>query len=230
MNILAVETSTRHYSLAVFSNGKIAAKRNLELKKLLSDSMIPAIDSTLKKAGITLAGLDGFAVGLGPGSFTSLRVGLSTVKALCFALNKPVVGIGSLDVLAMNAFKKEAADICVICDAKRNLVYAALYTQNGNGVKLQTKYLLCSIDEILKKIKKPTLFVGDGIKLFKEQVTSHMKGIAGGAQFLDEKDWYPRAEKLALLAVKRFEQKKFDNADTLIPLYLYPDDCQIDKK
>ncbi len=229
MNLLAIETSTRHYSVAVFSKGKIIAQKNLELKQLLSDSMIPSIDSVLKKARLPLPKLNGFAVGLGPGSFTSLRVGLATVKAMSFALKKPVVGIVSLDVLAMNALPQNGEDICVVCDAKRSMVYGALYGQNKGSLKLKTKYLLCPVDELLKKIKKPTLFVGDGIKLFKEQITGHMKSASLNAQFLDEKDWYPRAANLAVLAAKRFEAKKFDNANKLIPLYLYPDDCQVGK-
>src|SRR3989338_3422719 len=133
MNILAFDTSSKHFSLAVAKDGKTLHSRSIFLKKVLSGSIMPAILGILKKAGLTLAKLDGFAVGLGPGSFTSLRVGLSTVKGLAYALKKPVVGIPSLDVLALNV--KEDGQICVVCDAKRNMVYACLYQKKGKELK-----------------------------------------------------------------------------------------------
>ena len=226
MKILAVETSTKNFSLAIFCDGKILACRNIRLKKVLSSSIIPSIDRILKEAKIPLARLDGYAVGLGPGSFTSLRVGLGTVKALSFVAHKPVVGISSLDALAMNV-KNPHQQIGTICDARRNLLYSCIYEIKNGELKRKTKYLLCGIDDFLKQIKEDTLFIGDGIKLFKEEI---IKSGKTQFSFAEEKYWYPRADKLALLAERRFREKKFDDLETLIPLYLYPDDCQVGQK
>ena len=226
MNILALETSTKHFSLAVSSGGKVIAAREIELKTVLSDAIIPAIEHILKKSKLTLEKIDGFAVGLGPGSFTSLRVGLSTVKALAFVTKKPVVGISSLDVLAAGVQEKGEEQICTIIDARRNLLYACLFQKKGDALKKKTPYLLCSIDELLKKIDCPTIFVGDGIV-----TTNSLDGKKEQqVSFVDKKLWYPQAADLARLSEKKFQEKKFDNPETLIPLYLYPDDCQVGKK
>ena len=224
MNILALDTSSKHFSLAVAKDGKTLHSRSIFLKKVLSGSIMPAILGILKKAGLTLAKLDGFAVGLGPGSFTSLRVGLSTVKGLAYALKKPVVGIPSLDVLALNV--KEDGQICVVCDAKRNMVYACLYQKKGNELKRKSKYLLADIKDVLKQITGEVIFVGDGVPLFRETIE---KAAGIKARFADEKQMYPQAKHLATLALKRFEAKDYDVAETLVPLYLYPEDCQVQK-
>ncbi len=222
MNILALDTSSKHFSLAVAKDGKTLCYRSVVLKKVLSDSIMPAIQGILKKAGLTLAQIDGFAVGLGPGSFTSLRVGLATVKGLAFATAKPVVGIPSLDVLAMNV--KGDGQVCAVCDAKRNLVYACLYQKKRNALKRKSKYLLTDIENVLKRIKGEVTFVGDGVPLFKEAIE---KAIGIKAHFAGEKQMYPQAKHLASLAIERFKIKKYDDAETLVPLYLYPEDCQV---
>ena len=222
MNILAIDTSSKHFSLAVAKDGKVLRSRSVLLKKVLSDSIMPAIQGILKKAGLTFAKVDGFAVGLGPGSFTSLRVGLSTVKGLAFALKKPAVGISSLDVLALNV----AGDgqVSVVCDAKRNMAYACLYQKKGDALKRKSKYLLTDIQNVLKQIKGEATFVGDGVPLFRETIE---KAAGIEARFADEKQMYPQAKHLAALALKRFESKEYDAAESLVPLYLYPEDCQV---
>ena len=225
MNILALDTSSKHFSLAVAKDGKTLCYRSILLKKVLSDSIMPAIQGILKKSGLTLAKLDGFAVGLGPGSFTSLRVGLSTVKGLAFALKKPVVGVSSLDVLALNV--KEDGQVCVVCDAKRNMAYACLYQKKGGALKRKSKYLLTDIENVLKQIKGEATFVGDGVPLFREAIE---KATGIKAHFAGEKQMYPQAKHLVALAMKRFEAKEYDKAESLVPLYLYPKDCQVRNK
>lgn len=185
---------------------------------------MPAINTILRKAGMPFSKIDGFAVGLGPGSFTSLRVGLSTVKGLAFALKKPVVGISSMDVLAMNIARD--GQICAVCDAKRNMAYACLYQQKGDVLKRKSRYLLTDIKDVLKRIKGDVTFVGDGVPLFRATI-ENAAGIK--PRFADEKQMYPQARHLTALAMKRFEAKEYDAAETLVPLYLYPEDCQVQR-
>ena len=228
MEILSLETSTKTFSLAVSDHQKILTSRHFKLTQVLSSSIIPAIDGILKKSGLALKDLDGFAIGLGPGSFTSLRVGLSTVKGLAFVTGKPIVGISSLDVLAMNAPSMVGAPICVVCDARRNLVYSCLYQRSKNGLERTSEYFLTEIDEILNKIKGTVFFVGDGIGLYKEKILA--RGPESFSTLLaKEKDWYPHARYLAELATPRFLKKEFDAIDKIVPLYLYPEDCQIQR-
>jgi len=223
MKILSLETSTKSFSVALSDKGKVRVARTVKLKGVLSSSIIPTIEGVLKKAKVSLSSVDGFAIGLGPGSFTSLRVGLSTVKGFAFALKKPVVGISSLDVLAMNVPEDGKAQICTLCDARRNLLYWSLFEKKKGCLVKKEKYHLTDVDTLIKKVKRNTVFVGDGVALYKDKIKAHNKG----AVFADEKLWYPNAKNLASLALQRFKAKKTDNIDKLVPMYLYPEDCQV---
>ena len=223
MNLLAIDTSTKNLSLAVTENGKVVKFRNVKLTRPLSSSIMPSIKKILNSAGITLSKLDGFAVGLGPGSFTGLRVGLSTIKGLAFATNKPVVGISSLDVLAMN-IKGDHMQICTLCDAKRNLAYACLYEKKGSTLKKKSDYVLERIDAILKKVKGEVIFIGDGVKLFRDEIQK-MKNI--NPIFINGKYPLPQAQCLASLALEKFQKGKKNDIAQLVPLYLYPAHCQV---
>jgi tRNA threonylcarbamoyladenosine biosynthesis protein TsaB len=221
MKILSVDTSTKNFSLSIAQDEKIIASLDVILKDVLSDSIIPNIRTLLKKAKATIESIDGYAIGLGPGSFTSLRVGLSTVKGLAFSLHKPIVGVSSLDIIA--AAVKEEKDIAVVCDARRDLIYAALYKKKGSNISLANDYLLTDIDSFLKKVKKDTIFTGDGIKLYKDKI----RGLGKKITFAPETFWYPQAKYLSPLALKHFKEKKVSNMDSLVPLYLYPENCQV---
>ncbi len=228
MRILALETSTKTFSLAVSENSKILAYRNIKLTRVLSSSIIPAINAILKKTNLELENLDGFAIGLGPGSFTSLRVGLSTVKALSLAANKPVVGISSLDILAMNTPEKIEGPVCVVSDAKRSLLYACFYTKKGNSFHRQSDYLLIGIEELLSKTPRDAFFIGDGVGLYKKELLKKI-GNSPEKNLAEEKLWSPQANRLVALAYPRFLKKDFQSAENLTPIYLYAEDCQIQK-
>lgn len=122
MKILSIDTSTRIFSIAVLDDEKVLSSCDIKLEKALSNSIIPVIDKGFKKAECSLVDIKGFAVGLGPGSFTSRRVGLSTIKAFGMATGKPVAGVSSLDVIAEGVKSLGPDQICVACDAKRNMV------------------------------------------------------------------------------------------------------------
>ena len=221
MHFLSLETSTKIFSLAVSKDEEVLRFRNLKSAQVLEDSIIDAIDKILDSAGVAFQKIDGFAVALGPGSFTSLRVGLSTVKAFAMATQKPVVGISSLDVIAEGVAHIACDEICVITDARRGNVYSAIYRQG----KRQGEHALTTLDDVLDRVHGKTLFVGDAINLYKTAIEA-----AGCVSiFADEKFWYPQAKNLAKLAYQRFEAKKHDEASTLVPIYLYPQDCQVQK-
>ena len=235
MKILALETSTKRFGLAISDGKKVLTQRNIVLKKVLSSSIIPAIDQMLKRLKITLKDIDGFAIGLGPGSFTSLRVGLATVKAFALTLEKPVVGISSLDVLANNVKDKPVDQVCVIVDARRNMVYASIYEKKGDCLDRSSEYMLTALDNVLDQVKGNTLFIGDGLSLYRENIVKAYREAAKKHKtsckplFTEEKFWYPRAGELAKIANERFEAKDPDSIEKLVPLYLYPEDCQVSR-
>ncbi len=227
MNILAVDTSTKNYSLAVGDAKKVLARRHVRLAELLSDSMMPGIERVLFLSKLEFDDLDGFAVGLGPGSFTSLRVGISTVKALAWALSKPVVGVPSLDAIAAGANPKRGEQVCVICDARRNLVYAKFYQEKGTSLDTSGECVLLSPETLLKGNRLNTHFIGDGIKIFQNAIKDLAKQGGWKASFAAEGRWFPEAATILSLAAPKWEAKEFIAPQQLVPLYLYPEDCQV---
>jgi len=230
MKILSIETSAKQFSLAVCDGDKVIKSRTKVLDQVLSDSIVPAIDRILKDAKLSLAKIDALVVGLGPGSFTSLRVGLSTVKGLAFATGKPVIGIPSLDAVALNV-GPQAAQICVISDAKRNMVYSAIYENKKGNLKRRSEYLLTPLPDLLDRIENNTIFVGDAVKLFQPNIelyfaTANKKV---NIEFAPETQAHPSAQNLNILAQGDLKKKKFANINKLVPLYLYPEDCQVQK-
>ncbi len=220
MYFLSFETSTKIFSLALSRDEKVLRHRNLETASVLEDAILPAMDKVLDAAGIKFSQIDGFAIALGPGSFTSLRVGLSTVKAFAMSTGKPIVGIPSLDIIARGVEAGDCDEICVINDARRGKVYACLYDA---GAVRKSDYLLTSLDDVLKKVHGKTLFVGDALGLYRKEIKSK-------CLFADEKWWYPQAKVMAAMSYERFRKQQYDDAAKLLPLYLYPQDCQVTTK
>jgi universal bacterial protein YeaZ len=171
MYYLSLETSTKIFSLSVSRDEKVLRFRNITTAKLLENSIITAIDKLLDSAKVKFDQLDAFVIGLGPGSFTSLRVGLSTVKAFVMATEKPVVGICSLDVIAAAITDGAYDQICVLNDARRGNVYAAIYAQG----QCQTGHLLTTVTQVLDMVKGRTFFVGDALALYRKDIEAAYK-------------------------------------------------------
>jgi tRNA threonylcarbamoyladenosine biosynthesis protein TsaB len=228
MKILAVETSTKHLSIAVAEDDTVLVSRSVPPKRDLSLSITFDIERVLQKAGIFLHEIDAYVVGLGPGSFTSLRVGLSMLKAFIMVNDRLVVGVPSLDVIAMNVKSRRTVQVCVISDARRNLMYSCVYEKTGSALKRQTEHLLKPVAEVLPLLSGEVVFVGDGIPLclqtIREEAARHGKFTP---VFEDEKHWLPNARELAYLGWQRLARKDVDRIETITPLYLYPEDCQV---
>lgn len=225
MKLLAFDTSSRYLSLAVSSEGKVLRTRNVILKNKLSDGITQEIEKILKSAQLTLDSIDGFVVGLGPGGFTSLRVGISTLKALAMTQQKPVVGVCSLDAVAFG-IKEKYKYLCVLNDARRGLVYSRQYYNINGAFVGQEVCVLKSAQDVLKSLPKETYIVSDAIEIFQEDI----------AQFTTKKNFrilnkntYPQARNLISLSKERFLNKKYDDPALITPLYLYTDDCQVRK-
>ena len=190
-----------------------------------TELLLPTIKKALARAKLSLKEIDYLAVGLGPGSFTGLRIGLATTKGFAAALEKPVVGLPTLDILARNALPADNKIVCPLIDAKRNLLFTALYKADTKKLKRISIYHLISIDELLNKIDRRTsvVFLGDGLRVYQEK----LKRKLGNSIFLKEDVWYPEAQKLIELAGELIDKGKTSDAKRLKPIYLYPKECQI---
>ncbi|MBZ0166910.1 MAG: tRNA (adenosine(37)-N6)-threonylcarbamoyltransferase complex dimerization subunit type 1 TsaB [Candidatus Omnitrophica bacterium] len=225
MNILAMDTSTSTLSLALVKKDRMVSYRNLAVNRRMADVMMPRIVKYLDTNGLSLKKIDAYIVGLGPGSFTSLRVGVSTIKGLCFGLDVPVIGIPSLDALAM-AVGETDKELCVITDARRGLLYSARYRWTGNGPERAGDYQLLPWKEVRQAVTKPALFAGDAVALHQEEI---VKSFGKEAALTATKYQYPQARFLMPLGLRRLLGGETDEAAALEPLYLYAEDCQVRK-
>jgi tRNA threonylcarbamoyladenosine biosynthesis protein TsaB len=221
MQILAIDTSSKIFCLALLKEGRIY-ECNLEIGRKLSTLLSVIIKRSLDAAKIRLKDLDYLACGIGPGSFTGIRTGVAAVKGIGFALNKPIVGISSLDILAQN-FDRDEGIVFPIIDARRGLVYCSAYEAKKGSLKRIMPYLLISRDELFKRAKAGSIFLGDAVALYKDEIMHRLKG----AIVLDKDYWFPRGSHIITLALKKIGEKKITNAFDIQPLYLYPKECQI---
>ncbi|MEW6008991.1 MAG: tRNA (adenosine(37)-N6)-threonylcarbamoyltransferase complex dimerization subunit type 1 TsaB [Candidatus Omnitrophota bacterium] len=214
MNILAIESSSKILSVAVRKT-KDACFEFESSDQFKCEHIVELIKQALKQAKITLSELDYIAVGLGPGSFTGLRIGIASAKALSLALGIKIIGVGSLDIIAAGVSRKEP-DICVIVDAKRSNLYVLT-----NKLKVS----ILNYRQLLSKIRSKTLFVGDGILFFKDIISQEKPKFAF---FAPENLWYPQASVLANIVAELIEKKRVSKKNKkIIPIYLYPKDCQV---
>jgi len=225
LKILGIDTSSKFLSVAVSENDDIIKEENLLLGRQHSSLLVPKIKELLKGVGLSISDIDVFVVGLGPGSFTGLRIGVSTVKGFGLTLSKPCIGVASIDAMALNVDGREGQIVPVI-DAKRGNVYSAIYMRKNNRIVKRSKHLLLKIDDLMKKVKEPAIFLGDGVSLYKENI----ERLSERSIFLEEKHWYPRASNLIRLAFPEARKNKKRDLSRLNPIYLYPRDCQVKKK
>jgi tRNA threonylcarbamoyladenosine biosynthesis protein TsaB len=227
MRILGIDTSTKFLSIGVLDNSSIY-EYNLELDRRHSSLLAPSIQRVLDALGWKASCVDYFACGLGPGSFTGVRIGLSAIKGLGFALKKPLIGIPTLDILARNVKltdNRSYAFVVPVLDAKRGLVYCSVYRNKEGSLERVAPYTLATLDELYKKIKPNSILLGDALSLYKEQILKNTKRTA----LLDKDYWYPCGRHIVILAQERIRENKIDNLFKIKPIYLYPKECQIKK-
>lgn len=222
MKILAIDTTTKFMCLGL-QNAERFCEYRVEADRKLSALLAPSIKRVLDAEGLRLSDIDYFCVGLGPGSFTGIRLGLAAIKALSFIHDKPVVGVSTLDILAKNAGATKKL-IIPILDARRNLIYCSAYKIVKSALRRRSPYLLLSLKEFLERFShQDALFLGDGLALYRKQLSAGMQN----ASFLDKDYWYPNAHNLMSLGLQRIRERKLSNALKIKPIYLYPKECQI---
>jgi len=228
MKILGIDTTTKVLSIGAYDGVKIY-EYNMDLGIKQATLLAPIIKRILDALKWKIGDVDYFACGLGPGSFTGIRVGLATIKGFAWALNLPIAGVETLDLLASNA-KEETGIVIPIVDAKRNMVYACIYEISVSGLKKKSPYLLVTMDDLIKKIKfakykAKLIFLGDAIPLYKEKIIREL----GEVSILDKDCWYPKGHNIIEQALIKIKNKKISNTFNIEPIYLYPKDCQIRK-
>ncbi len=228
MKILAFDSSSEVLSIALFDSEKKIADFEAPLFTRHSAMLAPSLDIILKSHGLRLKDIDCLVVGLGPGSFTGLRVGVTTAKVFAYALGKKLVGIPSFEAIACLGGDHWEGTLAVLLDAKKDKLYAALYESKKRKIKMIKKPFLTDIKSVLATSKKPALFLGSGALLHRERIAAALKG---RHRINEEKQkLFPKAEALVKLALPLIERKKFSDPWRLEPLYLHPRDCNAIRK
>src|SRR5947207_8686334 len=161
MRVLAVETSTLSGGAALLDDERVVGEYTLDVRITHSERLMAAIDRLLSDAGWTPRDLEGLAVTVGPGSFTGLRVGLSTVKGLALALAIPVAAVPTLDAMAA-MLPYAALPVCPVLDARKREVYASLYRWEGGAMRREWEYQALAPEALAARLGEPVIVPGAG--------------------------------------------------------------------
>lgn len=201
MKILAFDTSSTSGSIALVSDGSLVAEWTVGDVGVHARWLLGSVAALLESVGTEIADIDRFALTTGPGSFTGLRIGMSTVKGLAWSLGRPVTGVSTLAALAMNLEYSSLA-VCPILDARKKEVYSAVYrfAPGGGGPEALLEDTVCPPAELFGRIAGldpgPVVFLGHGLRVYGEAVRDNLPS----ALFAPEPLWHARAVNIARLA------------------------------
>jgi tRNA threonylcarbamoyladenosine biosynthesis protein TsaB len=178
MRILAIDTSTSSASAALLQNNEIVAEVFIDLGTNHSATLLPAVENICNMSGVHVGDMDLFVCTLGPGSFTGVRIGVSTVKGFALAAEKPVVGVSTLDTLALNLAGARVL-VCPMLDARKNQVYTALYEPDENNMlEKKGEEIVTDIKCFLQSIEEEVVFLGNGAEKYSEIIKESLPGKA----------------------------------------------------
>ena len=219
MKILALDSSGLVASVAVVENDNLLGEYTMNYKKTHTQTLLPMLDQVAGMMELDLNTIDVIAVSAGPGSFTGLRIGSATAKGLALALDKEIVSVPTVDAMAFNLWGT-ANQICPLMDARRNQTYTGLYEFEGDTFKTILPQCVVMIDEIIDIINesgRKTIFLGDGIDVFKEYIAEHITVPYTFAPAMSNKQ---RAASVAVLGGRLYEEGKAEAAADHKPDYL----------
>ena len=229
--IILIETSTALCSVALAEGGDVVAYRESSAPKAHASLTAVFIDEMLKERGLTLADCDAVCVSMGPGSYTGLRVGVSTAKGLCFGSGKPLIAVGTLDTLVAQA-EEEARFIIPMVDARRMEVYTAVFESSVIPSEAEGSPAFTQVTETAPAIieqtsfaeyleQGPCLFIGDGAGKCAD-VINHPN-----ARFCQ---CWPKASAMLAPAMKAYKEKRFEDVAYFEPFYLKEFVATVSKK
>ncbi len=179
----------------------------------------------LKTAQVAIDAVDAFAVTVGPGGFTGVRVGIALAKGLAYSTNKPIIPLSSLELLALNA-SDSLIPVCPLFDARKSEVYSALYSFK-TGMNLIRPEMALAPDQLLDELAGPILFIGDGALRYRELI---IEKLGSRALFAAEHLHHPKASAGAALAFSRCTAGQTLSPFELTPSYLRLPEAQLNKK
>lgn len=213
MKILGIETSTFSGSVSVSDDNTLLCEYVFNTGPRHNEVLVPTIERLLSDCGLGKDDLDAVCVSTGPGSFTSLRIGVSTAKTLCYSLGTDLAGVPSLEILALSALWS-GNDVCAIANAGRGEVFFSFFDSESEEI---TEAKIATPESVCSGIRKKTVFVGGAAVLHAKLIR---ETLGKNAVFLPENLNAPRASGCALLGRKRILSGQKDDPFTLAPFYL----------
>ena len=217
MKVLAIETATIAGSVAIIDDSAgLVGEVRMDVKVVHAERLMPSIEWLLKASGIQIDDIDAFAVSIGPGSFTGLRIGLSTAKGFSYATGKPVVPVPTLDAFA-RTLPFCSYIICPMLDARKNQVYAALYQWDGSVCNKIMAETAISPADLLNKISGTVVFMGDGVKIYGKLISDTLRD---KAVFAPASRMSPSASAVGEIALEQLKQGNVADPVSLVPFYI----------
>ncbi|WBL26054.1 tRNA (adenosine(37)-N6)-threonylcarbamoyltransferase complex dimerization subunit type 1 TsaB [Zunongwangia sp. HGR-M22] len=211
--ILCLETATTNCSVALCEDGKLIALKEDNSKGYShAEKLHVFIDQILKENNLEINNLDAVAVSKGPGSYTGLRIGVSTAKGLCFAQDIPLISVPTLTALAKKVAPQSQEQIIPMLDARRMEVYSAVFDSAFNQVR-ETKAQILSEESFTEELSKGKVyFIGNGVAKFKE-ICEHPNGV-----FIEDK--LPSAKEMCVIAFDKYKISDMEDVAYFEPYYL----------
>jgi tRNA threonylcarbamoyladenosine biosynthesis protein TsaB len=191
----------------------------LDVRATHSERLLPAIDHLLGNAGMAPGDLEGLAVAVGPGSFTGLRIGLSTVKGLALALGIPVAAVPTLDAMAAS-LPYAMFPVCPVLDARKGEVYCSLYRWREDRMQREWDYLALPPADLVRRLSEPVIVLGDGARAVS---SAH-------ARFAPPPRALPSPSTVGWLGLERLRAGASVAVPDLLPIYLRPSEAELKRR
>lgn len=218
MKILGIDTSTMAANVAVLEDDKLICEYTINTKKTHSQKLMPMIENMLKTSDVEIKDIDAIGICVGPGSFTGLRIGMATAKAMAHVNNIPLIGVNSLEILGSN-IEFSNKKICAILDAQRNQVYTCKYIFENNKSKALEEISIKPIDDLLEELHatgEEWVIVGEAVYKYKEKIES-----VSNITISSPSNHITKASSLCVLAKDKLEQNiEIHNCYDINPMYI----------
>ena len=218
MKILGIDTSTMAANVAVLEDDKLICEYTINTKKTHSQKLMPMIENMLNLSDINIKDIDAIGICVGPGSFTGLRIGMATAKAISHVNNIPLIGVNSLEVLGANMdFSNKK--ICSILDAQRNQVYTCKYIFEENKSKSLEDIKIMPIDDLLEELSATNeewVIIGEAVYKYKDKIEAK-----SNITMSSPSNNITKASSLCVVARDKFEQNMdVHNCYDINPMYI----------
>lgn len=218
MKILGIDTSTMAANIAVLEDDKLICEYTINTKKTHSQKLMPMIENMLKLSDIEIKEIDAIGICVGPGSFTGLRIGMATAKAMAHVNNIPLIGVNSLEILGANMDRCDKK-ICSILDAQRNQVYTCKYIFEENRIKELEEIKIMPIDDLLEELSATNeewIILGEAVYKYKEKIEA-----ISNINIPSPANNITKASSLCVVAKDKYKQNiEVHNCYDINPMYI----------